>query len=202
MPETDARRHAHGPSYRAFFTAFVRDRKTIGAVAPTSRGVARRMARLGRIRNARNVAEFGPGTGAITGSLLEALPADGRLWGYEVYEPFVEQLREDFDDPRMTVLSESAENVTRLRESGAPDGLDAIVSSIPFSLIGREQTAHILEQANAALRPGGLFVALQYHPRFLAPLMREAFPAMKREVYPWNIPPALLLTARTARLEE
>ena len=202
MPET--RRHAApSPSYRAFLAAFFRDRKTVGAVAPTSRGVAKRMARLGRVRAAKNVAELGPGTGAITHSLLRALPKDGRLWGFEVYEPFVEHLRETYgNDPRLIVVPESAEEVRSVREREAPEGMDAIISSVPFSLLGEEQTLAILRSVSDSLRPGGFFVALQYHPRFLAPLMREVFPVMRREVYPWNIPPALLLSARTARIGE
>lgn len=187
------------PSYGKFLTAFIRDRKTIGAVAPTSRGVAKRMARMARVRRAKAVAELGPGTGAITHELLAALPADGHLWGFEIYPPFVEQLRESVRDPRFTLLGESAETLTRVREEHVPEGFDAVISSIPFSLLGAEQTAAMLRIVAQSLRPAGVFVALQYHPRFLAPHLREAFAEVRREVYPLNIPPALLLRARGPR---
>ena len=187
---------ARGRSYGAFLRAFFRDRKTIGAVAPTSRGVSRRIARLAAVESAQRVAEFGPGTGAITHELLAALPAEARLWGFEIHPPFVRHLREAIDDPRLAVLDDSAEAIGELRGREAPDGFDAIVSSIPFSLIGPEQTPAILRAAHDALRPGGRFVALQYHPRFLPPFLRAEFGRVEREVYLWNIPPATLLSAR------
>jgi CDP-diacylglycerol---serine O-phosphatidyltransferase len=190
IPRSNGRR-----SYWAFLKAFVRDRKTVGAVAPTSRGVARRIARLAEAGEVRNIAEFGPGTGAITRELLAALPPDGRLFAFEVHQPFVRHLRETITDPRFTVLSESAEAVTTICESEAEDGFDAIVSSIPFSLIGPEQTAEILRAVSRTLRPGGIFVALQYHPRYLKPLMTAEFGQVERQLYPWNIPPATLLRA-------
>lgn len=185
-----------GRSYGAFLRAFFRDRRTIGAVAPTSRGVARRIARLAAVERAQRMVEFGAGTGAITSELLAAMPDDGRLWAYEIHPPFVQHLRAAVGDPRFNVLETSAEAIGELRDREAPDGFDAIVSSIPFSLIGPEQTPVILRAARKALRPGGRFVALQYHPRFLAPFLRDEFGRIEREVYPWNIPPATLLSAR------
>jgi phosphatidylethanolamine/phosphatidyl-N-methylethanolamine N-methyltransferase len=183
-------------SYGAFLRAFIRDRRTIGAVAPTSAGVGRRIARLADIEHAHRVAEFGPGTGAITHGLLAALPADGRIWAFELHPPFVEYLRRTVDDARLEVVPESAETIGAVRERGVSEGFDAIVSSIPFSLIGPELTPVILRAVHEALRPGGVFVALQYHPWFLPPFLRAEFGRIERELYLWNIPPATLLHVR------
>ena len=183
----------------SFFRAFLRDRKTIGSVTPTSSFLGRRMAHLAGVQEARNVVEFGAGTGPITGALLEALPADGRLWAYEVYEPFLERLRRRFTDPRLTLIGESAEMVRELRAQEVPDGFDAIVCSIPFANLPPAVTSNLLSAAADALRPGGTFVALQYHPTYLAPIMRRHFETVRRTFYPWNVPPALLLTGRGRR---
>lgn len=187
------------PSVWSFFRAFLRDRQKIGAVAPTSRGVGRRMAQLAGVHEARRVVEFGPGTGAITTQLLAALPPDGRLWAYEIHEPFLDQLRQTFHDPRLTLIGESAEAVRELRTTEAPEGFDAIVCSIPFSLLPPPVTDGILRAAADALRPGGVFVALQYHPTYLAPIMRRHFASGSREFFPWNVPPTMLLTGRGSR---
>ena len=183
----------------SFFKAFLNERERIGAVAPTSAGVGRRMAQLGGIENARRVVEFGAGTGPITAQILKALPADARMWAYEIYPPFVEHLRSTITDPRFTVLAESAEHVRELRASEAPEGFDAIICSIPFSLLPPPVTSSILAAAAQALRPGGVFVALQYHPTYLRPIMREHFEHVSRTVYPWNLPPTLLLSGRGSR---
>ena len=168
-------------------------------MAPTGRGVARRIARLAGAEAARLVAEFGAGTGAITRELLAALPADGRLWAFEVYPPFVEHLRATIADPRLAVVAESAEAIARLREREELPAFDAIVSAVPFSLMDPARTSQILRAAARVLRPDGVFVALQYHPRYLAPLLRAEFAVLEREVYLWNVPPAILLRARGPR---
>ncbi len=172
---------------------------TVGAVAPTSRGVARRITDLAEAETRHVLAEFGPGTGAITRELLAALPADGHLWTFEVYRPFVDHLRATVDDPRLTVVAESAEAIVGLYEREGLPGFDAVISSLPFSLMDPTQATEILRAVARTLRPGGVFVALQYHPWYLAPLLRAEFPIVEREVYPWNIPPAMLLRARRQR---
>ena len=193
------RASAGEPSRWNFLQAFFRAPGTIGAVAPTSAGVARRIASLAGAESARVIAEFGPGTGVITRELLAALPADGRLWAFEIYPPFVEHLRATINDRRCTVVAESAEAISALREREELPAFDAIVSAIPFSLIARRQTSQILRAAARVLRPDGIFVALQYHPRYLAPFLRAEFAVVERELYLWNVPPAMLLRARGPR---
>ena len=145
------------------------------------------------------VAEFGPGTGVITRALLAALPPGGRLWAFEIYPPFVEHLRATINDPRLTVVAESAEGIAHLREREHLPAFDAIVSAVPFSLMDPVQTRQILQAAAQVLQLDGTFVALQYHPRYLAPLLRAEFAVVEREVYLWNMPPAMLLRARGPR---
>lgn len=186
---------ARGRSYASFLGAFLRAHKTVGAVAPTSGYVARRMATLAGVPAAHAVAELGAGTGAITRHLLAALPADARLHAFELYPQFIEHLRASIDDPRFILIPESAETITAGMADGGT-GFDAVVCSIPFSLLTPAQTIAILRAAALALRPGGTFVSLQYHPTYLAPLLRQVFGTVERHIAPWNIPPAMLLRAR------
>ena len=182
-----------------FIRAFMRDRQRIGTVAPTSSSAGHHMAQLGDVAHAKRVVEFGPGTGAITNQILKELPTDGRLWAYEVHEPFVDHLRATIHDPRLTLLPESAEHIRNLRAAEAPEGFDAIICSIPFSLLPPPVTSGILAAAADSLRPGGALVALQYHPTYLRPIMREHFAEVHGVWHLWNIPPTLLLTGRNHR---
>lgn len=182
-----------------FLAAFVRARRTVGAVAPTSRGLARRMAARAAVRSAGLVAELGPGTGAITAELLAAMRPDSQLWAFELYPPFVEHLRGSVRDRRFNLVAESAELIDLARQQAGLARFDAIVSAIPFSLLPRAQTRRMLRAAAEALDRDGVLVALQYHPRYLPPLLRAEFAVVEREFFPWNLPPALLLRASHPR---
>lgn len=182
-----------------FVAAFLRHAKTIGAVSPTSRRVANRIAQLAHAADARTLAEFGSGTGAITAPLLAAMAPDARLWGFEVYAPFAERLQATISDPRFTLLTDSAETIGQVQTGAGAPGFDAIVSSIPFSLLSAEETHRIIDAAARALRPGAPFIALQYHPFYLGPYLRQHFDTVSRHVSPWNVPPVTLFRARNAR---
>jgi phospholipid N-methyltransferase len=183
-----------------FLREFLRARKRVGAVAPTSRGVARRISTLAEVRSANLVAELGPGTGAVTAELLAELPATAQLWAFEIHPPFIEHLQDTVRDERFRLVTESAEAIDTVRERAGLGLFDAIVSAIPFSLLGPELTQRMLRSAARALKPDGILVALQYHPRYLAPRLSAEFAQVRRELYPWNLPPAILLRASGPRL--
>ena len=113
--------------------------------------------------------------------------------------PFLEHLREHVDDARFELLEESAEQVAAYAKRELEHGFDAVISSLPFSLMGPELTRSVLRAAGEALRPGGVLVALQYHPTFLLPYLRAEFEQVRREFHPLNLPPVLLLHARQPR---
>lgn len=157
------------------------------------------MARLGGLSTASAVAELGPGTGAITHELLRALPHNARLFGFEIYEPFVEVLRDSIQDSRFNLLQQSAETVAEVAHRETEQGFDAVISSLPFSLMGPELTRSVVRAAGEALRPGGVFVALQYHPWYLRPYLKAGFEQVDREFHPVNVPPVLLFRCRSPR---
>jgi phospholipid N-methyltransferase len=76
---------------------------------------------------------------------------------------------------------------------------DAIISTIPFSYLTRTQTTQILRGIIDSMTDDGRFVALQYHPTYLPPLLRREFDSVDRELYLWNLPPATLLLATQPR---
>ena len=180
----------------AFLRGYLRAPGAVGSITPSSLSLARRMARLAGVGQAHAVVELGAGTGAITRALLEALPADGRLWAFEIDAEFARTLRHRYRDPRLVVVERSAEQLRDVMAEAGVEALDAIVSALPFSLLGKELTRRLLDTSAHALRRGAPLVALQYHPWYLPPLLRERFGSVERHLWPWNVPPALLLRVR------
>jgi phospholipid N-methyltransferase len=186
-------------SNRDFLRSFFADYKTVGAIRETSRGVANRICQLADIPSALRVAEFGCGTGPITQEILQQLSVNGSLWGYEVHEPFAEHLRETIDDQRFTLFEESATNIVDHRREADLPPFDAVISTIPFSYLSHQQSHDLLRAVVDTLADDGTFVALQYHPTYLPPLLRKHFDNVTRDVYLWNVPPANLFTATKPR---
>jgi phosphatidylethanolamine/phosphatidyl-N-methylethanolamine N-methyltransferase len=186
-------------SNRDFLRSFFQDYKTVGAVRETTRGVARKICELAGIPGATRVAEFGCGTGPITTEILHQLPPEGLLWGYEVHEPFADHLRSSIDDSRFRLYEESATKIVEHRREADLPPFDAVISTIPFSYLSHQQSTELLRAVIDTMSDDGVFVALQYHPTYLPPLLRKHFDSVTRDVYLWNVPPANLFTATKPR---
>lgn len=186
-------------SNRDFLRSFFQDYKTVGAIRETSRGVAKRICELADIPNAHRVAELGCGTGPITRVILEQLPDDGLLWGFEVHEPFAEHLKTTITDNRFRLFEESARKIVSHRHEEQLPPFDAVISTIPFSYLSHQQSTELLRAVIDTMSDDGRFIALQYHPTYLPPLLRRHFDNVTRDVYLWNVPPANLFTATNPR---
>ena len=104
-----------------FLVRWLRSPRQIGAIAPSSRYLARAIARQiprAAVVGGAPVVELGGGTGSITQGLLEAGLAPERLFVIERDRRMAELLRRRF--PQVTVLCGDAEE---MRELLAPYGV-------------------------------------------------------------------------------
>jgi phospholipid N-methyltransferase len=157
--------------------------------------MSRQLALAAGAARRRAVAELGAGTGPVTAALLEQLPPDGRLWAFEIKPEFARLLRARFDDPRLTIVEASATEAPRVASEAGLAGFDAVVSAIPFAVLGQPLSREILQRAAATMTPGAPFVAIQYRPDYLPPLLRERFGPVERRFHLWNLPPAFVMRA-------
>jgi phospholipid N-methyltransferase len=186
----------------AFLSRFVRDPRSVGAVAPSSRFLASKMVSGIDFEPGVRVVEFGPGTGPFTEAILERLPEDGRYLGIERDATFAAHLRSRFPDA--DVVEDSVENLIPLLTERELLPVDHIVSGLPFASLPREVTGAVLEATSVALRKGGTFTTFQYVHSFPLPSavrfrrrMAGLFgPLSARRVEVRNLPPALVFSWR------
>jgi len=125
----------------------------VGAIVPSSRTLADHIALTAGVREANLVIEYGPGTGAITRSIVMHAPDPSKVICLEINDAFVGILRREY--PEINVRNDSATGVLRHVRDMGHDSCDAIVSGLPFASFDDRLQNEILEATYDALAPGG-----------------------------------------------
>ncbi len=172
--------------------SFIAEPRKVGAILPTSRRTAHVMLAMGPVGRARNVVELGAGTGPITREIVPRLPPDARLLVYELDQNLARGLAEEFVDPRVQVLAESAAG---LEERLAGKRADVIFSALPFTSLPAPVRGELLDVSRRALADDGVLVVLQYSP-LVEKELRRRFGTVERRYSPLNVPPAVLYACR------
>jgi phosphatidylethanolamine/phosphatidyl-N-methylethanolamine N-methyltransferase len=171
-----------------FFTRWLKDPLTVGAIAPSGRDLAEAMARLVPPGSHLPVIELGGGTGVITRALLDADVAPERLFVIERDPHFHSLLTERF--PGVTILAgDAAELVSLLAPRGIAK-VAAVVSGLPLLAMRKTTQQRIIEQSFALLEPGAPLIQFTYG--LFSPIPRREFGVrgeVKRRILN-NLPPA------------
>ena len=177
-----------------FARSFLANPRHVGSVIPSSHRLIQRLLGQTQWTAIKVAVEYGPGTGVVTRALLARLPADAKLYTFEINPEFVEYLRTSITDPRLTVIAASAETVTQVLADTGHAHCDIAVSSLPFSIMPLAVRHAIVQATAAALAPGASFIGYQYSTRWLREL-RFVFRRVNVELEPRNWPPAFVFTA-------
>lgn len=174
-----------------FLRTFFRERKQVGALAPSSRFLVKKMCDKIDFSTAKNLVELGPGTGVFTEELLKRAPKDCRIFVIELNLEFYNFLKEKFNDPRIILLRESADSLDRILKEHGVDQADAILSSLPLAVIPDQIKKRIVIKSYDVLKAGGVFVQYQYSLN-AKKLLEMKFGKLKMAFVPVNIPPAFV----------
>jgi phospholipid N-methyltransferase len=177
-----------------FFRSFLAHPRQVGAILPTSKRAVRDMLDMTNLPEARNVALLGAGTGAYLGEILKRLSPDARFLAFEIDPDLIATLSERFEDPRLEIINDSAENIEDYLDGA---NVDVIVSAIPFTSLPKTARQNMLAEVSRVLAPDGVMVAIQYSPLVEKDLKR-IFASVRRRISPLNVPPAFLFRCSAA----
>src|SRR3712207_9218394 len=105
----------------------------------------------------------------------------------EIDPDLAQLLEERYDDPRLQVVCDSAENLdVHLGGKRA----DVLVSALPYTSFEAGLRRRGLGPLAAAPAPGGVLLGVQYSPLLLRAL-RRPFPSVRPEINPWDLPPGV-----------
>jgi phosphatidylethanolamine/phosphatidyl-N-methylethanolamine N-methyltransferase len=185
------------PEIVLFLGRWLRAPHRIGAVAPSSRYLARAMAKEVDLRASEIVVELGGGTGSVTRALLDAgIPVD-RLVVVESDERLYHALRRRF--PRVTILLGDARQLMALLRPLGIRSVSAVVSSLPLFAMPKAMRRQIVDQSFTLLGEAGRFIQFTYS--LTSPLARREL-GLKGRIAAriWlNVPPAVVWSFSRAR---
>jgi len=194
-------------SFRTFAAEALADYKTTGAVAPSSRFLARAMLEPLKLRPRCVIVELGPGTGVMTRALLNILPPDGNILAFEISDRFYSYLNEKIPDKRLVVLNTGAEHLKAELHKRGYDHVDGFVSSLALGFFSDAQRRALLESFSPFMGENSVYTQYQYvqgmelsHGRFrrfsIQPLLRQYFHSVQCRTVWRNIPPAFVFACR------
>jgi len=181
-----------GPSY---IKAYIAD-KDVGALHPSSRFLVRRLIRCLRPGSIRTIVEFGPGPGVVTRPLLDVLSPEARYIAIEKNPALLAALKSSIADPRLRVVEGNACSVREILASEGVAGADAIIASIPFSFLKKDQRVGLIAAVSSLLADDGDFVIFHQFTPMMRSLARKHFPQVRVLFEPRNIMPCFLLHCR------
>lgn len=139
--------------------------KTVGAVLPSGRFLARAIASELRGRNGpMQVLEVGPGTGALTWEIVRYLRPQDRFDVVELNAGFVDALNERF---RREWHFRRVADRTRIlhmpvQELPGEDSYDVVISGLPFNSFPAELVRNIFDAFIRITKPGGVLSFFEY----------------------------------------
>jgi phosphatidylethanolamine/phosphatidyl-N-methylethanolamine N-methyltransferase len=171
-----------------FIRSWIEKPLSTGAVMPSSRVLARAMARYVDPRSFGPVIELGPGTGPVTEALVRRGVDPARLILVEFNPDFCRLLRTRY--PAATVVQGDAYRLRRLLEGYVGQPAAAIVSGLPRVTKPLRTRLRLISDAVALLAHGAPFVQFTY--AMLPPIPKElsGVRAESSELIWMNLPPA------------
>ena len=182
--------NSHAAPYGDFLRGLISNPRGVSAPTPSSPTLARTIATQVDVKRDGVVLELGPGTGVVTGALLERGFGADSLIAIEQTACFAQLVKNRF--PVVHVHHGDALLFERYIPAGEP--VAAIVSGLPLLQFPPETRRSLLRRALACQQARGVFVQLSYSWRPPVP----AEPGMTLDkIAVWrNFPPAHVWTYR------
>jgi phosphatidylethanolamine/phosphatidyl-N-methylethanolamine N-methyltransferase len=186
----------HRPGDEArFIGAWFKNPLKTGAVAPSSKALARLMASYVDPHDSAPVIELGPGTGPVTAALLHRGVRPERLFLIEYSSDFVTLLRRRF--PGVHVIQGDAYALKETVSAHMKAPIGAIVSSLPLLTRPEKERQGLLEALRELGKAKAPFIQFTYGGKAPVP-PPVGFMVEKSRTILFNVPPARVFVYRQA----
>lgn len=180
-----------------FIKEFIKKPKFIGAVAPSSEYLAKKMVEGINFKECKCIIEYGPGTGVFTEKLIARKKENTLLLVFENNKAFCDNLFNMYGyKENVKLIYDGAENIKKYLIQYNIKQVDYVVSGLPFTVLPQSISNAILRTTKEILRNEGEFITFQYS-LLKNDLFEKYFNNIKVKKAIINLPPAYVLTCRT-----
>lgn len=175
-----------------FFSQYIRHPRRVGAILPSSRHLAEQMVSSINFASSGCIIEYGPGTGVFTEQLILKKQPHTTLLLIENNKEFYEMLNRKYGAiENVHVIHDSAERIAHYMKAYGVDGVDYVVSGLPFASLPKEVSERILTETRKVLGEDGEFITFQYS-RFKQKYLQSFFSDIQIDKVVFNMPPAFV----------
>lgn len=179
-----------------FFIQFLKNPRSIGAVAPSGRFLAQKMMEPIEFSRAKCIVEYGPGTGVFTRELIKRKRRETILILIESNPTFYQKLKEEFIGRKdVHIINGSAEHVQEYIAQQGIFAADYIVSGLPFASLPTKMSEKILKETQKAIGEHGCFLTFQY-TMLKRKFFEQYFHLAGYLLEFWNLPPAYVMVMK------
>ena len=197
--------HELNMSFRLFLRDVLTNPLRMGAIAPSSRSLARAIVGAADIRAHQTIVELGAGNGPFTREIVDRHP-ESPLFAFEISPQLGAELRKRFSSA--TIVVAPVEDLPKVASEIGLHKIDRIVSGLPWALWSEKRQAGIMDALVPFLRPEARFVTFHYlHSRALGrvkatrKLLNARFARVAHSRPVWgNFPPAYIHIADGPRV--
>ncbi|MBF0198439.1 MAG: SAM-dependent methyltransferase [Planctomycetes bacterium] len=180
-----------------FIKGLIQDPQKTGAIAPSSKGLAKELLRHWPAEKESVVVEYGSGTGAVTEEILKKIE-ERHFFAFELNQMFVDELVEKF--PEREFICDSATLLPEILKQKNLDSVDLIVSGLPWANFPESLQKDLLAATIESMSAGGTFSTFAYvhalkltKAKKFRELLETIFPKVELSPVVWkNLPPALV----------
>jgi phosphatidylethanolamine/phosphatidyl-N-methylethanolamine N-methyltransferase len=171
---------------------YARHPRSIGAIIPSSRALARTMTEsIPRLGERDVIVELGPGTGAITRAIVDAYPRN-RIIAVEKNARLAAMLRERF--PRVEVAETCVSTIARDLQIPKGHRIGAVLSSLPMLSFDDALRRRVLDAIRGVLDDRAVYVQFTYSRAAWEGFTPDGLRLVDARRVMRNVPPATILS--------
>ena len=183
------------------FREFLRSPLQTGALFASGPQLASKLVHFANVRSSTSIVEIGAGSGAVTDEIVKHKSRDASLLAIEINEWLATLLRTRH--PEIDVQCGDALEASQYLKQLGYGNCDAVVCSLPWANMSRQQQSKMLDVIETLLQNGGHFTSFAYahcrflpNARFFRQQLMERFDSVTVSEIQWaNIPPAYIYHA-------